>query len=248
MTGGPSRRARPPERRNLALVLLLGVAGAGLALLAVHQGWAQVRTAAPKPLPAGAVTVTGQALVPAAAALALAALASLAAVLATRRMLRRISGVVLAGFGVAIAAAVTTGISAAAVRAAAAASSGAAAVAGSSSGAGSATAGGGAGTATTPVAGFAGQVVLSSFPWRAIAVVGALAVIAAGALVAWRADRMPVMSGRFDLPTRAARRSAVAGQQGAARSASATDVRDSATMWESLSRGEDPTTAADAAE
>src|ERR1700685_3762497 len=65
--------------------------------------------------------VTGQTLVPVTGALALAALAGLAAVLATRRTLRRIAGVVLAGFGVGIAVAVSAGISAAAVRAAAAA-------------------------------------------------------------------------------------------------------------------------------
>ena len=69
-------------------MLLLGAAGAGLVLLVMRQGWARVETAAPRPLPASIVTVSGQALLPAASALALAALAGLAAVLATRRMLR----------------------------------------------------------------------------------------------------------------------------------------------------------------
>jgi Tryptophan-associated transmembrane protein (Trp_oprn_chp) len=227
-------------------------------LLAAHQGWARVLTAAPKPLPAGAVTVSGQALVPAAAALALAALASLAAVLATRRTLRRVVGVVLAGFGVAIAVAVAAGISAADVRAAAAAGAGSAAAVGATGGAGSATAGGNSGASTAPVAGFAGHVVFSSFPWRGVAVAGALAVIAAGVLVAWRADRMPVMSGRYELPARTARRAAAASQSGTpavggavagravmgrATSGRATSggTRDSATIWEALSRGEDPT-------
>src|SRR5262252_2319353 len=106
-------------RRELLLLLLLGAAGAGLVLLVMRQGWARVETAAPRPLPASVVTVSGQALVPAASALALAALAGLAAVLATRRMLRRIAGVLLAGFGAGIAAAVLAGISAADVLAAA---------------------------------------------------------------------------------------------------------------------------------
>jgi hypothetical protein len=220
MSGSAARRSGPQDRRTLARVLLLGAAGGGLVLLAAHQGWAQVLIAAPKPLPAGAVTVSGQALVPAATALALAALASLAAVLATRRTLRRIVGVVLAGFGVAIAVAVTAGISAADVRAAAA-STGSAAAIGAAGGAGSATAGGSSGTSTTPVAGFAGHVVFSSFPWRGIAVAGALAVIAAGVLVAWRPDRMPVMSARYELPVRTGRRSAALSQSGTQRVGSA---------------------------
>ena len=113
--GDPARAARLEPRRELALLLLLGAAGAALVLLAVRQGWAHVDTAAPRPLPASVTTETGQALVPGAGALALAALAGLAAVLATRRTLRRIAGVVLAGFGVGIAVTVSAGISRAAV-------------------------------------------------------------------------------------------------------------------------------------
>src|SRR6516225_5701532 len=116
--GSPARAAGSQPRRELALLLLLGAAGAGLALLAARQGWARVETTAPRPLPASVTTVTGQALVPAAGALALAALAGLAAVLAAR-------------LGAGLALAVSAGISAADVRAAAAAaapgSSGAAA-------------------------------------------------------------------------------------------------------------------------
>src|SRR5215472_7378799 len=121
LSASPGRR----PRRELLLVLLLGAAGAGLVLLAMRQGWARVETAAPKPLPASVATVSGQALVPAASALALAALAGLAAVLATRRTLRRIAGVLLAGFGAGIATAVIAGISAADVLAAASAAVGA---------------------------------------------------------------------------------------------------------------------------
>ena len=71
--------------------------------------------------------------------------------------------------------------------------------------------------------------------------------IAAGVLVAWRAARLPVMSSRYDAPAVAS-----AGRPGqptappaAARPAATGPARpgrsDSATMWESLSRGEDPT-------
>ena len=40
---------RPSPRRELVLVLLLGLAGGGLVFLAVRAGWAHVRTAAPAP-------------------------------------------------------------------------------------------------------------------------------------------------------------------------------------------------------
>src|SRR5260370_4719824 len=119
MTGGnPARSRRRQPRQELTLVLLLGAAGAGLVLLVMRQGWAHVDTAAPSPLPASVTTVSGQALVPAAGALALAALAGLAAFLATRRGLRRIARVMLAGFCAVISHAFCTGIPAAAVPAA----------------------------------------------------------------------------------------------------------------------------------
>jgi uncharacterized membrane protein (TIGR02234 family) len=228
--------ARPPGRRprqELILVLALGAAGAGLVLLAMRQGWAHVETAAPKPLPASVTTVSGQALVPAARALAVAALAGLAAVLATRGTLRRITGVLLAGFGAGIAAVVSAGLSAADVLAAASAGAGAPAGSGAGPGsaAGSTTAGSGA--AGVPYAGVPGHVTFAGFPWRGAALLGALAVIAVGGLVTWRARRLPVMSSRFDRPARpAGAEPALAGGRG---------PRDSASIWESLSRGEDPT-------
>jgi uncharacterized membrane protein (TIGR02234 family) len=228
--GGAARSARFQPRRELALVLLLGVAGAGLVLLVMRQGWAHVDTAAPRPLPASVTTVSGQALVPVASALALAALAGLAAVLATRRTARRIAGVVLAAFGAGIAAAVSAGISASDVLAAASASIGPA-----GSGAGSTT---GSSATGSPLASLPGHVVFVSAPWRGAAVVGALAVLAAGALVAWRAERLPVMSSRYDRPAR----SAGPAPGGRAGGRGGPDL-DSASLWESLSRGEDPTAA-----
>ena len=242
--GGPSVPApsagspSASPRRELTLLMLLGAAGAGLVLLATRQGWAHIVIAAPKPLPASVTKVSGQALVPAAAALAVAALAGLAAVLATRRMLRRIAGVVLAGLGAGIALAVSAGISAADVLAAASGSgpqgsSGAGVTAGS--GAGSTTAGT-SGAAGTPLSGFPGHVVFFSFPWRWAALVGALAVAAAGALVTWRAERLPVMSSRFDPPARPSGPRPAVPAGGRSRPAS-----DPAAIWESLSRGEDPT-------
>jgi uncharacterized membrane protein (TIGR02234 family) len=240
--GSTERSGRATARRELVLLLVLGAAGAGLTLLALRQGWAQVRTHAPSPLPDSVTTETGQALVPAAGALALAALAGLAAVLATRGVLRRIAGVVLAGFGVGIAVTVSAGISAASVLATASASAQGGSAAGSGSDVGSTTSGtgGAGGAAGSPLSGFPAHVVFASFPWRAVALVGALAVIAAGAVVTWRARQLPVMSGRYEAPERPP--AAAAGPAPAVPAAGRGQQRpDSALMWESLSRGEDPT-------
>lgn len=224
-------------------MLLLGLAGAGLVLLAMRQGWAHVTTAAPKPLPAGTATVTGQELVPAADALAVAAVASLAAVLATRRMLRRITGILLAALGAGIALAVSVGISAADVLGAAAGSAGSSS--GPSSGPGSVTSGATSAGSSAPLTGFAGHATMATVPWRGAAIAGALIVVAAGALVIWRAEHLPVMSSRYERQARpdgAARPDRAAGLATAAAARGVqTPAAEVAALWESLSRGEDPT-------
>ena len=88
-------------RREFVLVLLAGAVGAGLVVLAARQAWAHAIFTPPRPLPAQDIAVTGQQLVPLASALALAALACLAAVIATRSVLRRAVGVLLAVLGAA---------------------------------------------------------------------------------------------------------------------------------------------------
>lgn len=219
-----TRRAPARSRREYALGLILGAAGACLVLLSVRQGWALALTPAPAPLPAGAVTVTGQDLVPLAGALAVAALATLAAVIATRGLARRLTGVLLAAFGAVIAVAVSLPVTTAEVLSAAQVTT--------ASQAGSATAGGAAGLSPGAVPGGAtpgvtatGHVTMLTAPWRPIAVVGALVIVAAGLLVAWRGGRWPVMSGRYS-------RSPERDRQPSA---------DGASLWEALSRGADPT-------
>ena len=83
-------------RREFGFVLLLGAVGAALVVFAVRQTWAQAIFTPPRPLPAQKISVTGQQLVPLAGALALAALACLAAVIATRSVVRRVVGALLA--------------------------------------------------------------------------------------------------------------------------------------------------------
>jgi uncharacterized membrane protein (TIGR02234 family) len=210
--------------REYVLVLGVAAAGAVLVLLSVRQGWAQVVTAATGPLPGAAVPVSGQDLVPAAGALAVASLAGLAAVIATRGLARRLVGVFLAASGALTVLLVSMPVSTADVLAAARATP--------LSQAGSATAGDGAGGGAggVPGTGAAGlgaaaHVVLVGFPWRPLAVAGALAVLVAGIVVAWRGPRWPAMSARYSR----------------ASGGDPQPVADTATLWESLSRGVDPT-------
>ena len=227
MTGGPAARQPPPAARPAAreYLLVLGVAAAGavLVLLSERQGWAQVVTTPPAPLPGSTVTVSGQDLVPAAGALALASLAALAAVIATRGLARRLVGVFLAVSGALTVLLVGVRVGAADVLAAAhgaAVSQAGSAISGGAGAASGAVPGGG-----TPGVNAAAQVVMASFPWRPLAAVGGLAVLAAGILVTWRGPRWPAMSSRYSR--------AGGGTQ--------PPVADTATLWESLSRGVDPT-------
>ena len=201
------------------LVLLAGAAGAGLVVLAARQAWAHAVFTPPRPLPAQDIPVTGQELVPLASALALAALACLAAVIATRSVVRRAVGVLLAVLGAGTAVAVLASLHTSAILAAARASALSGPLGGSTT---SGTPSGG--TVHEIVIAGPGRVVMVGAPWRAAAVAGAIAIVLAGLATAWRGSRWPVMSARFE-------------RSGATRSRGT----DSASMWESLSRDVDPT-------
>jgi uncharacterized membrane protein (TIGR02234 family) len=230
---GPVATRRPAAgaRREYLLTLLAGAAGAAVVLLAARQDWARVVTIEPHPLPVSRVAVSGQDLVPAAGALGLAALAGLAAVLATRGLVRRIVGGLLAAFGVAIIASVSLPVTAAQVRSAAAGAT--------TAQAGSVPGGSTVGNGTTPGTGGSGvaglslasHVEMAAFPWRWAVLLGGLLVLGAGVLVAWRGTRWPVMSSRYDQP--ASRKPPAA--------------EDPASLWESLSQGLDPTDLTDRA-
>jgi len=205
-------------RREFVLVLLGGAAGAGLVVLAVRQPWAHAVFTPPRPLPAQDIAVTGQQLVPLAGALALAALACLAAVIATRSVARRAAGVLLAVLGAGAAVAALAGLRASAVLAAARASALSGPLGGSTTGG---SPGGGA-VHEIVIAG-PGRAIMAGASWRAVAVLGAVAIVLAGLATVWRGPRWPVMSARFERHPSPQRRT------------------DSATMWESLSRDVDPT-------
>jgi uncharacterized membrane protein (TIGR02234 family) len=211
----------PAMRREFGLVLLLGAAGAGLVVFAVRQTWARAIFTPPRPLPAQQIPVTGQQLVPLASALALAGLACLAAVIATRRAARRVAGVLLAILGAGAAVVASAGVSASGVLATAQAGASADALGGSTTGGASP---GGASHAII-IAGSSGQAIMAGVPWPAAAVCGGIAIVLAGLATAWRGPRWPVMSARFERPGKGQSRRPA----------------DSAAMWESLSRDLDPT-------
>jgi hypothetical protein len=230
------------------MTVLLGAAGAGIAFLATKQGWAQVKTSPPRPLPASRMSVTGAAMVPYADALIVAGLACLAAVLATKRAWRRASGLLLAGIGAGLGASAFTVSSSAAV-AAAAASVGPA----SNPGAGSVTQGTNASPSVPDVVGATPHVAMMAAGWQALVVVGALAMIAAGVIALCRPTRLAEMGGKYEAPVGPARghsgRSRLAASQaagvspadGAVVAGAAQPPADSASLWEALSRGDDPT-------
>jgi uncharacterized membrane protein (TIGR02234 family) len=235
-------------RREFALVLLLGAVGAGLVVLAARQAWAQAIFTPPHPLPAQDISVTGQQLVPLAGALALAGLACLAAVIATRSWARRVAGALLAALGAGAVVAASAGVSAAAVLATARADALAGALGGSTT---SGTSPGGAPHGIV-IAGSAGQAVITGASWQAAAICGAVAIVLAGLATIWRGPRWPVMSARFDRAGQQQGRQQgqqqgrqqgrqPGQQQGDHQGRQETRAADSATMWESLSRDLDPT-------
>lgn len=222
-------------RREYTIALLAGAVGAGLIWLALREQWAQAIFTQPKPLPQQTVGVSGADLVPLAGGLALAALACLAAIIATRGVWRRAVGVLLALFGAGAGAAVVTAVTAASVVSIATSHAGSPESAAISGAAGSTTSGSSSGAAPV-IAGSLGHAVIGGASWRAVVIIGALLIFAAGLATVTRGPDWPVMSSRYELP-----RNRSAGAVGAAGAASDVGPGDSASMWESLSGGEDPT-------
>ena len=221
-------------KREYGLALLAGAVGAALILLAARAQWAQAVFVPPKPLTPQVVSVSGNDLVPLAGALALAALAGLAAVIATRGVVRRAAGGLLALFGAGAGAAVLTSVTAATVVSVAAgkvASPESAAVSGA---AGSTTSGSASGGPLV-VAGSTGHAIMTGTPWHIAVLAGALLIFLAGLATALRGPDWPVMSTKYDAPEGRAAGRHDSAARGPAR------VLDSATMWESLNGDEDPT-------
>ncbi|HVB46550.1 MAG TPA: Trp biosynthesis-associated membrane protein [Streptosporangiaceae bacterium] len=235
-TSAPTRQAR--SRRELAALTVAGAAAAGLVLLASRQDLARVIVRAPRPLPTTTTMLTAADLRPAIAALAVAALASLTAVLATRGIARRFTGLVAAALGAGIVALAAGQVTVAQALAAAGHASAAPATGGGAGIApGSVTAGGAAGQGGAAVSGFPAQVLIEGAYWRWLMTAGALVLVAIGLLVVVRASRLPAMSARY---SRSGPASSGLASSAPASAAKAGSVRD-ASLWDSLSAGIDPT-------
>ncbi len=97
----------PAERHALAVAVLGGAAGGGLALLGASRPWAGVEVAA-RGVPATDVSVAGSSAVPWVGALALVVLSGALALVPTGGLLRRVVGAVLALAAVGVAFGVVT--------------------------------------------------------------------------------------------------------------------------------------------
>jgi uncharacterized membrane protein (TIGR02234 family) len=216
-------------KREYGIALLTGAVGAAVILLAAREQWAQAVFTQPSPLPAQVVSVSGNDLTPVAGALALCALAGLAAVIATRGVLRRVAGVLLALFGAGAGVAVMTSVTAATVLSVAASQVASPATAAESGTAAGSTTSGSSGSSGLVLSVTGGHAVMTGTSWHVLVLLGALLVFAAGLATALRGPDWPVMSAKYDAP-------------GAKDAALPQDrALDSATMWESLNGGVDPT-------
>ena len=227
-------------RRQFGAAIAACILGAALAFFALRQDWARVSYTAPRPLPSGSLAVTGQSVLPAASALALAAVACLAAIIATRGLARRIAALLMAGLGVWIVALVSAPVRVASVVSAVAGQGSAGGLAGSVPGGNSAISGTSSG-GSLPVIGTISRVALIDGGWRPAAVTGAILVIAAGVAAFWLGDRWPVMSARFDRPGQQPGTPAAPAQEQRAQAPPPAADGDTADLWEALDRGEDLT-------
>jgi uncharacterized membrane protein (TIGR02234 family) len=258
VTGNATVSAPRPGRRELAVILLAGAVGAAIVLLAARQEFARVEVVPLHPLPVTVTRVSGQDLLPATSALAVAVLASMAAVLATRGLLRRLTGLIAVLLGVGIAVTAIGRITKAAVLAAAGNAIVSPATTGAGSSPGSTTTGTDSGQATGSIAGFPSHVLFTGSAWRALMVAGAVLVVLAGLAVIARASRLPAMSGRYERAGQRVRATPAAPQAPLAEAGADSGVRtgqnphqpngrallratSAANMWESLTAGVDPT-------
>ena len=179
-------------RRGLVVAVLLCALGAGLVIVATAQTWLALRFPGVEPLPARRVDIRGTVLVPGARALAFVGLAGVAALPATRGRGRQLVGAVLAVAG--------AGAAAVLVRALVDPEG---ALSGARTG-----------------FGFAGSGSIGFGGWPYVALLGALALLAAGVLAVARGRTWPALGARYDAPAAAKEPS----------------------LWDALDRGDDPTT------
>jgi len=201
-------------RRALATAVVACAAGAGLVLLAAGQPWARAVTGGAAG--AVAVTATGAEIVPLVPGLGLLALAGSVALLATRRLGRRLVGAILAATGAGTVAATIAGRAApdAALREA-------------------------GGVATGRIGAAVSAVAGTGWPWLATA--GGLLVLAVGLAAAVAGPGWSVMSSRYDRgagPVAAGDPETTGGPQAPTAATGQVTGRDT---WTALDQGIDPT-------
>lgn len=165
--------------REFALALLLDALGAGAALLLAVRHWQTIAVPRPAPLHDLTVNVTGRTVDSAPTALALVALAGVVAVLATRGVVRRVVGGVIAAAGVGLvwrALAASSAVSGGRARSIVADR-----------------------RSSADLTGLAPHVTTHGL-WPALTVLCGVLVLAGGALVAARGHRWQAMSARYEAP------------------------------------------------
>ncbi|WP_432932560.1 Trp biosynthesis-associated membrane protein [Microbispora sp. CA-135349] len=172
----PARDRARTARRSLLAWLAACAVGGGLALLAAGRVWVTLGTAG-SPAGAGAGSLTGNDLVAWLTPAALAALAAVLAVLAARGVARRVTSVVVALLGLAVAAGAWDGTRGGAIAAAAGHMTGAVTAAGHIS------------------------VESRAWAWPVLAAAGGLVLAGAGAAAAVLSPRWPGMSSRYERGT-----------------------------------------------
>jgi uncharacterized membrane protein (TIGR02234 family) len=204
-------------RREMVLVVVLTVVGAGVLLLVSGQTWAHAVVREP-PLPQTVVNLPGRTVAPLVAALGIVGLAAVIALLATRGIARVVIGAVIAICGAVVVAA-TASVSATDVRNGSALRDRASAAALRDA-----------------------QVSVRLESWRHVAAAGGLVLVAAGLFAAARGRTWSGMGRRFDAPTLAPSQPAVPAAGVAEEPAGrAADDADDADLWARIERGDDPT-------
>jgi uncharacterized membrane protein (TIGR02234 family) len=193
--------SRLASRTGYVLTVAVGLAASGMCAVAVARPWSRATASVPG-LPPIEASVDGADVAPVAAALAFVCLAGFGAVLATRGWARRVVGILIVGCAAVIVAVAVVPTSTTGLLE----------------------------DALSARGWTGGDYDHSVTAWRVATAVSGLAVMAAGAVVAWLAGQWATMGARYDSPA-------------SARAASADDDEplSEAAMWRALDDGSDPT-------
>lgn len=209
---GAGRRRVRGRNVEYALALVLDLLAAGAALLVGGRTWQTITTSRPRPLSDDVLDVSGRTVDSASTALALVALAGVVAVLATRGLLRRVIGAIIALAGVGLVWRAVESFDAIGVGRARRLVTDRHKTIG--------------GTAVPP------RIEVHTV-WPVLLLVCGVFVLLAGVLIAWRGQRWGAMSARYE-------NRAVA-ENAAQAAAEANPQKAAASLWTALDRGEDPT-------